>query len=108
MNRKKVYIASPYISGDTARNVRLQLEYHAVLIYEGFVPYAPLVAHFIELYIPKPYEVWMEQDKEWVLACDCLLRIGGKSKGADKEASWAKEAGIPVFYSIAEVIKNYE
>lgn len=52
---------------------------------------------------PRPYEDWLKIDLEWIPQCDCLLRIGGKSSGADKEATFAIEKGIPVFYSINEI-----
>lgn len=37
-------------------------------------------------------------DKEWVLVCDAVLRLSGKSRGADIECALAKKHGIPIFY----------
>jgi hypothetical protein len=45
----------------------------------------------------------MMLDKEWVLRCDCLLRLPGESPGADEEVELAVKNNIPVFYSIDEL-----
>lgn len=34
------------------------------------------------------------------------LRLPGESSGADREEEFARKLGIPVFYSISELIKN--
>lgn len=36
--------------------------------------------------------------------CDAILRLPGDSKGADNDVRIAKERGIPVFYSLHEII----
>lgn len=98
-----VYIASPYTKGNVAQNVRASLLAADQLVALGFVPCAPLLSHFWHLVSPKPYATWMTLDKEWILRCDCLLRLPGKSSGADEEVKWAEENRIPVFYSILEL-----
>jgi len=35
--------------------------------------------------------------------CDAVLRLPGESNGADEDVRIAKERGLPVFYSLAEV-----
>ncbi len=40
--------------------------------------------------------------------CDGLLRLPGKSSGADKEVALAESKKIPVFHSIEEVEAYYE
>lgn len=104
---KKIYIASPYTLGDVAVNVRESLFVADELVKNQFVPFVPLLSHFWHLVSPKPYEVWLEYDLQWIESCDGLLRVGGKSEGADAEVEFAKEIGIPVFYSIEEVKKHY-
>ena len=42
----KVYIASPYTKGDTAVNVKRQLDAVDELMDAGFAPFAPLYSHF--------------------------------------------------------------
>jgi len=103
----KVYIASPYTLGDVAVNVKLQLDTVDELMNKGFAPFAPLYSHFQHIAHPRPYQDWVKIDLEWVKVCDCLLRLDGESKGADGEVSYAKELGLPVFYSIDDMCLYY-
>jgi hypothetical protein len=53
------------------------------------------------MHSPKSYEVWINQDMEWLAKCDVVLRLPGISSGADKETALAEELGIPVYDNIA-------
>jgi hypothetical protein len=101
-----VYIASPYTKGDVAVNVRNSFLVADELLAHGLCPFPPLYSHFWHFLSPKPYDTWLELDKLWVKACDCLLRMPGESSGADGEVEFAKENDIPVFFSIAELVKR--
>jgi hypothetical protein len=101
-----VYIASPYTVGDTAINVRRSLIVADRLVKLGYLPYPPLHTHFWHFLIPHPYKFWMDMDYEWILHCDCLLRLPGESHGADEEVGWAAMNNIPVYYSIDELVHN--
>lgn len=103
---KKVYIASPYTIGDQEENVKFQMRVGALLMDHGFAPFIPLLYHYQDKLHPRPYDKWLEIDFAWILSCDCLLRLGGESKGADMEVEFAKENNIPVYYSVEEVVKN--
>jgi nucleoside 2-deoxyribosyltransferase len=105
-NMKRVYIASPYTLGDTAVNVRKQIDAVDELMNYGFAPFAPLYSHFQHMIHPRPYEDWIAVDLVWVETCDCLLRLPGESSGADMEAAKAEELGIPVEYSIEELLSQ--
>jgi hypothetical protein len=98
-----VYIASPYTKGDVAENVRYSLQVANTIMEWGAIPFAPLLSHFWHLMFPHPYEFWMKMDFEWIKRCNCLLRLPGESKGADMEVEFAKENGIPVYYSMKEL-----
>lgn len=104
---KRVYIASPYTLGDVAVNVRRQMECADALIDLGFAPFVPLYSHFQHMYSPKNWDVWLEQDLEWVKVCNVLLRLSGESAGADIEVKTAKENNIPVVYSIEELAEKF-
>lgn len=104
----KVYIASPYTLGDVALNVKLQMDTYDTLMTEGFAPYAPLYSHFQHMAHPRPYQDWINIDFVWVKACDCVLRLGGKSSGADDEVKLAEKLNLPVFYSIEELCNFYK
>jgi len=102
----KVYIASPYSKGNKVKNVKRHMHAYHILTREGFAAYAPLWSHFQHCLFPKDYEEWLKLDLEWLKVCDCVLRLSGESKGADKEVEVAKEMGLPVFNCVVE-IENY-
>lgn len=103
----KVYIASPYTLGDVAVNVKLQIDTVDILISKGFAPFAPLYYHFQHMAHPRPYEDWVKLDFEWVGVCDCVLRLGGESRGADAEVDYAIGLGKPVFSSVEYLCLHY-
>ena len=107
MKKIKVYIASPYTLGDVAVNVKLQIDTADILMNHGFYPFVPLYSHFQHMAHPRHYTDWIENDLLWLEACDCLLRLGGESKGADDEVKHAKELGLPIFYSTNELINFF-
>jgi hypothetical protein len=100
---KYVYVAGPY-TGDEEANVARAIDAATVLLRSGLFPYVPHLAHFWEQQHAHHYEVWMNLDFAWVRRCDALLRLNGESKGADREVALARELGIPVFYSVMEVL----
>jgi len=100
----KVYIASPYTVGDTAVNVKRQLDLAGLFLDIGLIPFAPLVTHFIHMANPKPYMTWMNYDFEWVKACDAFLRVPGKSTGGDMEMEVARKKDIPIFRELETLL----
>ena len=102
---KLVYIASPYTFGDLAVNVRRQIFNAEYIRDAGFVPEVPLLSHFWHMISPHNYEYWMQLDLDKLEHCDCLVRLSGESKGADREVEYAKKLGIPVYYSVLDMIK---
>jgi hypothetical protein len=104
MRKPVVYIASPYTKGDVAINVRESFFVADRLAKNGYLPFPPLFTHFWHFLIPHPYEFWTQQDLEWILHCDCVLRLPGESSGADKEVEFAEEHNIPVYYEIDDLL----
>jgi hypothetical protein len=103
----KVYIASPYTLGDVAVNVKAQLDTFAELLDLGYIPFAPLLSHFVHMAHPRPYHRWTAYDEEWVKACDVVLRLPGESKGADNEVRLAESLNIPVVRSVLELLHKH-
>lgn len=99
----KVYIASPYSNGDKNINVLRQICAYGEIISMGAIPYAPLLAHYVDEVCPQSYDTWMKIDFEWIAECDCLLRLEGDSSGADAEVKEMLRLGRPVFYSLDEL-----
>lgn len=93
----RVYIAGPYTHGDIEANVNAALQTASILFDAGCFPYVPHLSHYWHIKHPRPYEDWMNLDKEWLLVCDAVLRIPGYSPGADLECLWAGLANIPIF-----------
>ena len=101
---KRVYIGSPYSIGDPIANVRRQIDAAEELIQAGFYPYLPLLSHFQHEIYPHDYDTWVRLDDAWLINCHTLLRLPGESKGADREVELARKLGIPVYYSVGELI----
>lgn len=108
MTKIKVYIASPYTQGNTSENIRKHLKAGSILLERGYIPFMPLLTHFMDIIHPRTYEQWMEYDMEWLQSCDCVLRLEGLSEGAEREVKLASSLGKPVFYSIKDIIRVYE
>jgi hypothetical protein len=107
----KVYIASPYTKGWMPDNVRRQITIGDELLDLGYKPYIPLLTHFMELYKHRDEREYLDLDIVFLSVCDAVLRIKPldengieiPSAGADEEEAKAKELGIPVFYSVADL-----
>ena len=82
----RVYIASPYTIGDKEENVKNSLKVGNDLINMGFAPFCPLLTHYQDMNFPQSYETWLNLDFEWLMQCNCVLRLPGQSSGADREA----------------------
>jgi hypothetical protein len=103
-----VYIASAYSLplGHQEKNTIKSFKVFNELRDCGFMPFAPLTSHYINLNYKRSYNDWIEYDLFWLAKCDCVLRLPSKSKGADIEVKEAKKLKKPVFYSISE-LKSY-
>lgn len=103
---KRVYIACPYTHGDRQQNVYNCIAVADSLAEAGYAPFAPLLFHYWDEQWPHEYEFWIKQSMEWLEQCHAVLRLAGKSPGADQEVERAKELGIPVFYSVVTLIAD--
>ncbi len=96
--RLHIYIASPYTLGDTATNVRRQIDAANQLIDAGYVPVWPLSCHYLHEVVERDYETWMVMCFAWLSRCDGVWRLTGDSKGADREVQEAYRLGLPVLF----------
>jgi hypothetical protein len=104
----KVFISSPYTSGQMNENLNKHLKAANELLNLGYAPFVPLLFHFLEIIQTRDYYVWLNIDKEWLKQCDVLLRLPGISLGADAEVDFAKSLNIPVVFSIEELEKKFK
>lgn len=106
--RKKIYLSGPITKGDRAHNLYQAHDAQHILLLAGFAPMNPMTT----MQLPfawdgsVPHDDWLDSDRPWVLASDAVLRLPGESVGADMECDWAREAGIPIYYSVQEIISN--
>lgn len=98
-----VYISAPYTRGDISRNIRNACLAGNEILKMGAIPLVPHLSHLWHIISPKSYEEWMEIDLALLPRTDGVLRLPGKSEGADREVILAKKLGIPIYYSIQEI-----
>lgn len=101
-----VYIASPFTKGDKRFNVGRQIGAADRLIEAGFCPIWPLHSYYVDRFHPRPYDTWMALCAEWLRRSDILWRLEGESRGADMEVELARQIGIPVVYSLEELMRR--
>jgi len=104
---KKVYIAGPMSWGNLIEHTRRAVEAGTELLLKGYYPFIPQLSVLWDLMIPKgtiTHEMWLEYDKEWVLTSVAVIRLSGKSRGADQEVRWARRHSIPVYATVEEFL----
>lgn len=102
MNKKLIYIAAPYTS-NPEENVKKALEAADIVFECGYIPYVPHLSHHWHSLSPKSYEQWMEMGQAVVERCDGVLRLPGRSPGADREVHYAILLGKPVYYGLEDL-----
>ena len=93
-----IYIASAYTQGDSAINVKRQIDAFDSILVQGHTPIAPTLSHFVHMVHPHSYETWMQWCLKLVERCDVVVRVRSESPGADREVEYAKLFDIPVLY----------
>ena len=98
-----VYLAGPITLGGEGTNVHNAIVVYLDLRGKGYAVYCPhldMLAHMVE---PHDAEFWMKNDLAWIERSDVVLRLPGKSVGADQEVAFARGIGIGVFSSVDEL-----
>lgn len=112
-----ILIAGPYASGTNGdpelmrRNLD-RLETAAWPLFQA--GHIPMIGEWVALPIlssagasgptdPLAAEVMYPVAHRLLQRCDAVLRLPGESKGADQDVAIARERGIPVYTSLAEV-----
>jgi uncharacterized protein DUF4406 len=99
----KIYVAGPYTKGDVAMNVRAAITAGNNLRALGWTPFIPHLTHFWHMLIPHDISYWYSFDMEWLEMCDALFLLPGESVGAAKEVIKARQLGMPVYTTFAEL-----
>src|SRR3954463_14934759 len=101
----RVYVAGPITKGVVMHNIYNAIKIGDQLLALGFAPFIPHVTCLWDIVSPHSYEDWCKRDDEWLKQCQVILRMEGESKGADAECSLGRSSGIPIVYSVAELVK---
>lgn len=92
------YVAGPYVFPDPVENTHDTImaaeRLDATGLITAYVPHLSLLWHLVA---PHDADHWYGYDLAILDRCDCLLRLPGKSSGADNEVIFAHTRGIPCF-----------
>ena len=101
--RSRIYVAGPISIGDPVANCQRAIQVGLELMDHGYAPFVPHYSYFVDrdsMIGKGRYEQWIAIDFSYISTCHALLRLSGRSKGADREVAFAHDRGIPVFYRI--------
>ena len=99
----RIYIAGPYQHPDPVENTHKAVQAAEDLVKLGHSPYIPHLTLLWHLISPHGSDFWYRHDLIWLFHCEGLLRLPGKSVGADNEVAFAEREGIPVYHNIGEI-----
>lgn len=100
-----VYVSGPITAPDPLRNLSDALDTFHELLDSGLVaPFLPHLSCFAEIHRPRIYDDWLDLDRQVIARCDAVLRLPGRSAGADLEVGWAQGV-IPVFTDKARLLR---
>jgi len=68
--------------------------------------FVPHLSHYMDATDEFGHDTWVAVDLQWVAVSDAVLRLPGRSSGADAEVRHAQHLGIPVYHDIEELIAN--
>lgn len=110
--RQRIYIAGPMSQGDLAANIKMATSAGVALIQAGFAPLVPQLSAYMDG-APAKHNIcgithgqWLNADLRWVAVSDAVVRLPGKSIGADMELAEARRLRIPVYDSIPQLIAS--
>ena len=113
-----VYVAGPYTGRhhdhrsyfEIDRNITDATEMCALLAKHGYAFFNPHShsAHFESITPEVKPAYWYKLDMHFLRVCDALLMLPtwGRSSGARAERDWAVANGVPVFYSLDELLEK--
>lgn len=118
--RQRVYISGPITNGGTCTPAEEEfhldnaLDIASTLSNHGFAPFVPHLTIFWDRWYKDmgveslDHATWLDMDYPWVAVSDAVYRMEGASTGADLEVEFARAHGIPVYYSVKELVAGLE
>lgn len=118
MKIKRVYVAgrlgavgdrtAPLL--ESLDNMRKMIRFSLDVFFAGFTPFCPALDHHFFFQLQEK-EVITEAmikrfSKDWLEVCEAMVLMPGwrQSKGSIAEKKLAEELGIPIFYSLEDLI----
>jgi len=102
----RVYIAGPYTHGDWGTNQKNVIVAAQVVKDHGHIPFIP---HTMTGLWSIMYDNdWLEFDLAWLEVCDAMVKLEGKSTGADLEEDFADLNDIEVYKGVQEFVENVD
>ena len=106
--RKRIYISGPLTSsGNVRENLERAMGAARELIELGYAPFCPHLTYHVDPGEDIPHSTWMQIELPWVAVADGVLLLPGESVGADIECEHARQLGIPVFNSVADLVDHF-
>ena len=108
---KRVYVAGPYSADnviDVLTNMRRGMRLAYLVLQAGFAPFVPWFDHHFAFMGPVSLDRYYRYSMSWLEASDAVIvqTLGAAaSKGTRAEIARATELGIPVFYSLDELVQ---
>lgn len=94
MRKLHVYVAGPLTEGETVDNVAKAIDMGRAILEAGHISFVPHFFYFADKRRSAPYEFWMNVDLYYVAHwADVVVRLPGKSGGADREVALAESLG---------------
>ncbi len=94
-----VYIAGPMTVGPREENLTKAIEVSEKVWGQWYAPFVPHMSFFYNDIHPHTWDEWLDYDETIIKSCCALIRVEGESKGADREVEFARQEGIPVFFT---------
>ena len=115
MKRLRVYVAGAYSADnvmDVLANMRKGMRVGTQLLHLGFAPFVPWLDHHLVFMLQGDesfaVEDFYEYSLSWLRVSDVMLVVPGwtESKGTLKEIEVAEALSIPVYYSLAQMVRH--
>lgn len=103
----RIYIAGPMSQGDKIENLTQAMKAFRKLAKKGFAPLCPQLTFFAEPFLPLDHKGWLSIDLPWVSVAHAVLRLPGKSVGADMEVAQAQKQALPIYTSIKKLCEDF-
>jgi hypothetical protein len=104
LRKELVYVAGPISKGPFDEHLRAAVHAGDTIMGKGHAAIVPQLSMLWQFISPHTWKEWLEMDEIIIGRCDYLLRLPGESTGADREVSFARGRGIPVYYELPDLI----